>query len=116
MGWGGEQLQKAQAESQFIIKIEYPKLTQLRPWLLSLESDGTLRDTLGHEVDSKELSFMMGNAIPKKELEVHLVIQEEDKISAQTLGKLLARLRALSNPNRKTVLYLHLKEYLERKK
>ena len=78
--------------------------------LLTMDSSGDLRDLTGHELLEEEFKSLLHEGQPKKPYLLRLQIRDEGKTSLAALSKTLAKLRAASDPNRETIVFLYLDE------
>lgn len=78
--------------------------------LLSMDVGGGLRDLTGHEFEESEFGSVLHDGNPKKPCLLRIQIYDEGKTSVATLSNLLAKLRAASDPQRETIIFLYLDE------
>lgn len=78
--------------------------------VLSMDVDGSVRDLIGHEIVEEGFESLLHDGNPRNPCLLQLSIRHEEKTSVATLSNVLAKLKAASDPQRETVIYLYLDE------
>lgn len=78
--------------------------------LLSLDNGGQLWDLMGHEIEDDGLKTILRQGDAMKPCSIKIKIDDEEKTSVATLADVLAKFKALSDPQKQTVITLHLEK------
>jgi hypothetical protein len=95
----------------FVVKLEtLNDRDSDRALLLCMDSSGELRDIAGHEASLEELKSVMSQGKANHVCQIKLIIDCEEKTSLPTFGEVISLLRAASDPNKETTVFVHLKK------
>lgn len=84
--------------------------TSEKALLLSLDNGGQLRDLMGHEVEDDGLRSILRQGNAMRACSIKIKIEHEEQTTLAILADVLAKFKALSDPQRETVIILHLEK------